>query len=183
MIFKCKMCGGDITPIEGTNTGKCEYCRSKIIISRRFIDNLAYITGCTDVVHEVFNNGNNSGVLLDEKAINRIHNSFVEINNAMKQADKYTKIIVSYSVMKIICTYHSQQKQDIFFDDKQISDILEYVNKNLNLKFQLEDISSEMHISKYYLCHIFKKRTGITIFEYIVLRRLSIAGEAVCIVN
>ena len=28
MIFKCKMCGGDITPIEGTNTGKCEYCKS-----------------------------------------------------------------------------------------------------------------------------------------------------------
>lgn len=28
MVFKCKMCGGDITPIEGTNTGKCEYCKS-----------------------------------------------------------------------------------------------------------------------------------------------------------
>ena len=28
MIFKCKMCGGDIEPIEGTNTGKCSYCKS-----------------------------------------------------------------------------------------------------------------------------------------------------------
>lgn len=28
MVFKCKMCGGDITPINGTNTGKCEYCKS-----------------------------------------------------------------------------------------------------------------------------------------------------------
>ena len=28
MVFKCKMCGGDIVPIEGTNTGKCEYCKS-----------------------------------------------------------------------------------------------------------------------------------------------------------
>lgn len=28
MVFKCKMCGGDIIPIEGTNTGKCEYCKS-----------------------------------------------------------------------------------------------------------------------------------------------------------
>ena len=28
MIFKCKMCGGDVTPINGTNTGKCEYCKS-----------------------------------------------------------------------------------------------------------------------------------------------------------
>ena len=28
MVFKCKMCGGDIVPIDGTNTGKCEYCKS-----------------------------------------------------------------------------------------------------------------------------------------------------------
>ncbi len=28
MILKCKMCGGDIEPIEGTNTGKCIYCKS-----------------------------------------------------------------------------------------------------------------------------------------------------------
>ena len=28
MTFKCKMCGGDIEPIKGTNTGKCLYCKS-----------------------------------------------------------------------------------------------------------------------------------------------------------
>ena len=27
-MFKCKMCGGDIEVIEGTNTGKCLYCKS-----------------------------------------------------------------------------------------------------------------------------------------------------------
>lgn len=28
MVFKCKMCGGDIEPIKNTNTGKCIYCKS-----------------------------------------------------------------------------------------------------------------------------------------------------------
>ena len=28
MVFKCKMCGGDVTPIKDTNTGKCEFCKS-----------------------------------------------------------------------------------------------------------------------------------------------------------
>ena len=28
MVFKCKMCGGEIEVIEGTNTGKCLYCKS-----------------------------------------------------------------------------------------------------------------------------------------------------------
>ena len=37
MTFKCKMCGGDIEPIKGTNTGKCLYCKS--IMTLPNIDN------------------------------------------------------------------------------------------------------------------------------------------------
>lgn len=32
MVFKCKMCGGDITQIEGKNIGKCEYCKSTMTL-------------------------------------------------------------------------------------------------------------------------------------------------------
>lgn len=32
MTFKCKMCGGDIEPIKGTNTGKCLYCKSTMTL-------------------------------------------------------------------------------------------------------------------------------------------------------
>ena len=28
MVFKCKMCGGDVEPINNTNIGKCLYCKS-----------------------------------------------------------------------------------------------------------------------------------------------------------
>ena len=37
MTFKCKMCGGDIEPIKGTNTGKCLYCKSVMTLPN--IDN------------------------------------------------------------------------------------------------------------------------------------------------
>ncbi len=32
MVFKCKMCGGDIELVEGTNTGKCLYCKSTMTL-------------------------------------------------------------------------------------------------------------------------------------------------------
>ena len=41
MVFKCKMCGGDIEVIEGTNTGKCLYCKSvmtNVINLREILD-------------------------------------------------------------------------------------------------------------------------------------------------
>lgn len=32
MVFKCKMCGGDLTPKEGTNIGVCNYCKSTMTL-------------------------------------------------------------------------------------------------------------------------------------------------------
>ncbi len=32
MVFKCKMCGGDITPKQGTNIGICSYCKSTMTL-------------------------------------------------------------------------------------------------------------------------------------------------------
>lgn len=32
MVFKCKMCGGDIEVVEGTNIGKCLYCKSTMTL-------------------------------------------------------------------------------------------------------------------------------------------------------
>ena len=37
----------------------------------------------------------------------------------------------------------------------------------------LEDLCDRLHISRFYLCHTFKKATGMTIFDYILLMRLS----------
>ena len=115
--------------------------------------------------------------MIDEETAGVIYEAFSEINNALLCDDCYTKSVVSFNVMKIICTYHSQNKKEVYSGDKQISDILDYLNKNLNSKINLEEISSKMHISKYYLCHIFKKKTGMTIFEYVLLRRLSLAKK------
>ena len=32
MVFKCKMCGGDIEAVEGSNIGKCLYCKSTMTL-------------------------------------------------------------------------------------------------------------------------------------------------------
>lgn len=42
----------------------------------------------------------------------------------------------------------------------------EYIYNHLNKKLSLDEISEEMGINKSYLCELFKKETGITIFQY-----------------
>lgn len=61
-----------------------------------------------------------------------------------------------------------------------IDKILDYTEKNLRENISLEEISDKFHISKYYLCHIFKKQTGLTVTEYIYMRRIAVAKTLLC---
>ncbi|ASA24063.1 helix-turn-helix transcriptional regulator [Paenibacillus donghaensis] len=45
--------------------------------------------------------------------------------------------------------------------------ILSYINQNYDKIRKIEEISDQFFISKYYLCHIFKEATGLTLVHYI----------------
>ncbi|WP_230399912.1 AraC family transcriptional regulator [Novisyntrophococcus fermenticellae] len=59
--------------------------------------------------------------------------------------------------------------------NKQVDDIINYINQNLQEDISLEGISSQFYISTSYICRIFKSSTGMTINKYITARRISIA--------
>ncbi len=50
---------------------------------------------------------------------------------------------------------------------KNLSPILSYINQNYSKINNIEDISNQFYISKFYLCHIFKESTGITLIQYL----------------
>ncbi len=53
-----------------------------------------------------------------------------------------------------------------------IEEVLEYINENVFKELNLEDISKRFYLSKNYLNRKFKKYTGSTIWNYIMIKRL-----------
>ena len=53
----------------------------------------------------------------------------------------------------------------------------EYVYNHLNEKISLDNICSEFKINKSYLCELFKKETGITIFQYAMKLKIEAAEK------
>ncbi|MNM57818.1 Melibiose operon regulatory protein [compost metagenome] len=45
--------------------------------------------------------------------------------------------------------------------------ILSYINQNYNRITKIEEIAEEFYLSKYYLCHVFKEVTGLTLIQYL----------------
>lgn len=59
----------------------------------------------------------------------------------------------------------------------KINGILEYINENLASDLSLDRIASRFYISKFYLSKPFKRFTGMSIYQYIIKKRVSISGE------
>jgi len=154
-----------------------EYYRGKIIVSRRFINELAKTLDCTELIEELFHKNGGIYFIPDEKTAAYIDDEFSAINQALSERNDYAKISVATGIMNILKCGHEKKKTQIVSLDDRISKILEYVNENLKNNITLDDICNYVHTSRYHLCHMFKKTVGMTVFEYILSRRLSIAKK------
>lgn len=54
-----------------------------------------------------------------------------------------------------------------------IKSVIDYLNDKFTAQITLDDLEDKFHMSKYYLCQLFKTTTGTTINRYIVARRLA----------
>ncbi|MDQ1914096.1 AraC family transcriptional regulator [Paenibacillus sp. GD4] len=55
--------------------------------------------------------------------------------------------------------------------------ILQYINQRYTENFSLQELSKELHLNKYYMCHCFKEVTGSTINNYVISKRIEEAKK------
>lgn len=63
--------------------------------------------------------------------------------------------------------------------DKQIDDILKYINLHLDEDLSNETLAAKFYVSKYYLMHKFKEHTGYTLHSYVQQKRLLHAADLI----
>lgn len=64
---------------------------------------------------------------------------------------------------------------EVIKSDRQIEEIINYINENLEEDLSVQQLSDRFFISKYYLMHKFKEETGLTIHNYISQKRLMLS--------
>ena len=56
---------------------------------------------------------------------------------------------------------------------------VEYIQKNLDKKITLDDLSRELYISKHYLSHIFKHNMGTSVMTFVNIKKMQYAEELI----
>ncbi len=60
-----------------------------------------------------------------------------------------------------------------------ITSVKDFINEHVNDDIPLEIIAGHFYVSKYYLCHTFRRETGMTVKDYINIRRVTSAQEMI----
>lgn len=63
--------------------------------------------------------------------------------------------------------------------DKSISEVLKYINENLEKDLSIDALASRFFMSRYHLMHKFKEQTGYSIHNYILQKRLIMANAMI----
>jgi len=72
------------------------------------------------------------------------------------------------------CGFGPKPEENEF--NENIGSIIKYINEHLSEDLSIDSIAEKFFISRYYLMHRFKKSTGYSIHNYIMQKRLILAG-------
>lgn len=102
----------------------------------------------------------------------QILNLLIHIKNNPLYASIHTA-----EIMALLADKQNLQTTELNTPSKTADHILEYIRKNYADISGLNDIADGVHISKQYLCQVFKKETGATVSEYLNSIRINNACE------
>ena len=58
-----------------------------------------------------------------------------------------------------------------------VQNAMNYIGENLNSALSLEEIAGSLFVSKYHLSHAFSREVGVSVYRYVMLRRLMVARQ------
>lgn len=152
------------------------YCRSLIVLSADLVDKMCTLFDTKELTDILFKRNSGVSLITDKRQMNEIEKIFLKINTAIESKDRYTKFVL-FSGFTEIMRLCSDNNGTVPLSESSIpaTKAMEYINSHLSENISLDDIAGYCYVSRYYLCHQFKKKLGMTIYDYILSRRITMA--------
>lgn len=149
------------------------YTRSKIIVDLEYFNKLIENIGLKKTVDKALSEENQCyfNFNLNEKLPYKIDSLFKEAVEAFSNKSELSEAIMSSIVIRILILLFSNrdnQKPDQNKNDRILNLVMLHINRHLSeaQNISLDTICEETHISKSYLCHLFKRTTGLSVMQY-----------------
>ena len=87
-------------------------------------------------------------------------------------------LLVGYLLQLLFLLYSSENTYEAnTSEDTHASQIIKHINENYATISNMEEVANKFFISKYYLCHLFKKSIGVSFVSYLNTIRIKAACD------
>lgn len=125
-------------------------------------------------------------IRLDSKLQEKLQTTVANLEEAFQSSD-FGSSLLAQSLFLEFLIYLNRiylnnsyiYDQNSFENDQQIVAIINYIKEHLSDDLSIDNIANEFFLSKHYLMHKFKAKTGYTLHNYILNRRLFKAMELI----
>lgn len=104
--------------------------------------------------------------------LQKIYNSWQEnptpVNNCVLQAQLIWLLFEVFACME----EDSDEQKPLAQSNRYVKQAIKYVDSHFAQTISLDLLAEQLHIDKYYLCHVFKQHVGLTIVKYAQYRRV-----------
>lgn len=99
--------------------------------------------------------------------------------NEINEILSVCKLIEILGKLRTVILYDLSQGGIEIRENLLINDIIAYINQNFSRDISLDEISKEFYRDKYYISHLFKEEVGVTLWNYVIFRRLTAFNDLI----
>lgn len=154
------------------NGKKNPYSEKKYFTDDEYVDYLMTLPSADDVMKRLYSDGVTCYVIKDAAKRERADVLF-EMLEKTETADEKRKIL--FELTEIF----KQNKREYAVTDEAdfIEKVIAYIGEHYGEELNLDAIAKQFAISRYYLCHAFKRQTGTSVVKFITSRRIYMAKK------
>lgn len=161
---------------------KCE--RIVLTFSQNFLN---YYSGLNTNLEQIFQTAKERKAYKisfkdsDRKTLEKYLNNMCDLQFSKEYgADVMFNIRFMQSLLLInILGQNNSTELEVIKSNKIISEVVDYIHKNLHTKILIKDIAHNLSLSESRLSHLFKEETGISILKFINKKRLMYSKELI----
>lgn len=124
-----------------------------------------------------------SKAIIEKEKIDVNVSELLELIKKTNEADKIVSVCKVVEILAKLRNVISENLSECGLEIKEshlINNLIAYINQNFNRDISLDDIAKEFYMDKFYISRLFKEHVGVTIWNYVIFRRLTAFNDLIC---
>ena len=160
----------DASTIHSLNP-QCEadYCHNKLVVSRNTVEKALRAAGAVALL-ETFDDGGGACFTLTPETAGEVDEIFCDMT---KKNGENTVVFPAF--LRLLTMLTPQDRLYAQVSDPRVARVLHFLHTRYTDPITIDMLAEDAHISKYYLCRLFRASTGMSIVQYLNEQRLTSA--------